>query len=57
MENEQYLTFYFITDKNKLSNSDMLRLELVAGIEAVQMNWKLFNRIDTSAGEFYLSLN
>ena len=46
MEEQDRMTYYFITDNRKLSRDDMLRIERVAAIEAKQMGWKLFVRYD-----------
>lgn len=55
--NQENMTYYFITDGRKMSKDDFLRLEQVAGIEAKKLNWKLFVSEETHAGKFYLSLN
>ena len=44
MEEQDKMTYYFITDKRKMSRDDMLRIERVAAIEAKQMQWMLFVR-------------
>jgi hypothetical protein len=42
MEEQDRMTYYFITDSRIMSKDDMLRIERVAAIEASQMRWRLF---------------
>ena len=44
MEDQDKLTYYFITDKRIMSRDDMLRIEQIAAIEAAKMKWQLFVR-------------
>jgi len=56
-KNQQYLTYFYITDGRKFSKDDFLRLESIAAIEAINLKWELFVVSETRAGKFYLSLN